>query len=1115
MATKMSFGNIFQQNKVGAGAASVSGQASAEVTPELHLKMSKKIAQLTKVIYALNTKNDEHEAVVQNLKEAHEEELQQLIQQTKDKIASYQSRIGQEAELRQKIQSLETTIKEQERHKQEALEEFTEFKRKEEQRQACLKADHSKTVLGLSQDLLAIKRNFEDRLQQFEESKRRGELDRTNALAELRQAHVEEVDSLKKQLQSEHSGLSKERQELIDQYESEIKNLYSQNNELKNEKRQTVEDYEAKLSKAQAFYERELAALKDGELRKNAEEWKEREAALRRQAAERQHELERQIENISMQLAVCEEDLVVYKNKLTQTQSELALREGDSGSLSKQLVEAKHEASQAITGLKQLEGELAASRERCQEQASDLIKKSSQIGTLEATRLSNESTMKDLRSSLAKLEDKLQWMEKERDSLENSKKSLSERQHSQLKSLEKALEELSIEKQVMKERYEKELESIKISSKEERDILTRDHEALVKKMQGEHKEARELAVTKAAQELASLRQELESSLEETSQRLSQERDAIQSQLDQTREELTVRLQSAEAECKRLLSILHESKQGLGSANSEITSLSKVNLELKAELEGVQKELREAKNQGLMFRTELDRLKHTHESKMAEAKEEMKSKLNQLSKDLDERWTDTLRRECDKLQSELTEQHSSDKKAALQQLASMKEQELVASRTGWENKLKDLLQEISQLREALHSKAEQAQKEVVTVQGLADQKLNKLKFEMAAAAEEHAQALSLLKAEKEKEEERLRQEKEAAVEELEQRLTRQYKEDMEEQLKSHRAAMEALREEAERSRQNDLTSKSTEHRQAIERMKLELTQRQIAEMDQLARAHRTQMAAAKMELERSIELKQLQEREHKAQELELKEDVRQRDKHIDTVEKQLGEVNQDINKLNKQLEFKGQEVLKVKSEAEEQLRRQEQRLAEAHHRDMDAQAAEHLRETQSMLGEFNRAQELLKDKISALQIMLEEAEERYQSRDSRPEDLEHIARLKETVSEQEAAMQKLVDEKRYFQLELINRETNFNKVFNTNPNVGVLNPFAHKKKKSLETREAPRYVSAPSLNTMTVSGSGSGGGSPSHQRLDPLPDSPIHDIQLNPKKPLQMPRPPKTKKFINT
>ncbi len=36
--------------------------------------------------------------------------------------------------------------------------------------------------------------------------------------------------------------------------------------------------------------------------------------------------------------------------------------------------------------------------------------------------------------------------------------------------------------------------------------------------------------------------------------------------------------------------------------------------------------------------------------------------------------------------------------------------------------------------------------------------------------------------------------------------------------------------------------------------------------------------------------------------------------------------------------------------------------------MDSQVAEHLRETQNMVHEFSRAQELLKDKVSALQLM---------------------------------------------------------------------------------------------------------------------------------------------------
>jgi hypothetical protein len=35
---------------------------------------------------------------------------------------------------------------------------------------------------------------------------------------------------------------------------------------------------------------------------------------------------------------------------------------------------------------------------------------------------------------------------------------------------------------------------------------------------------------------------------------------------------------------------------------------------------------------------------------------------------------------------------------------------------------------------------------------------------------------------------------------------------------------------------------------------------------------------------------------------------------------------------------------------------------------------------------------------------------------------------------------LQDEKKHFQMELVNRETNFNKMFNGDPKVGVMNPL---------------------------------------------------------------------------
>ena len=40
--------------------------ASSEVFPDLHHKMSKKIAQLTKVIYHLNTRNEDHQSGIKH-----------------------------------------------------------------------------------------------------------------------------------------------------------------------------------------------------------------------------------------------------------------------------------------------------------------------------------------------------------------------------------------------------------------------------------------------------------------------------------------------------------------------------------------------------------------------------------------------------------------------------------------------------------------------------------------------------------------------------------------------------------------------------------------------------------------------------------------------------------------------------------------------------------------------------------------------------------------------------------------------------------------------------------------------------------------------------------------
>jgi len=66
----------------------------------------------------------------------------------------------------------------------------------------------------------------------------------------------------------------------------------------------------------------------------------------------------------------------------------------------------------------------------------------------------------------------------------------------------------------------------------------------------------------------------------------------------------------------------------------------------------------------------------------------------------------------------------------------------------------------------------------------------------------------------------------------------------------------------------------------------------------------------------------------------------------------------------------------------------------------------------------------------------------------------IVQLKLAVEQKEHQIQQIMVDKKYYQMELVNRETNYNKVFNSNPNVGVLNPRAATKKKKNGSMKVP-------------------------------------------------------------
>uniref|UniRef100_A0A8D0FXB2 Family with sequence similarity 184 member B n=1 Tax=Strix occidentalis caurina TaxID=311401 RepID=A0A8D0FXB2_STROC len=221
------------------GSKAARSSSAEERSQEMHVKMCKKIAQLTKVIYALNTKNDEHEASIHALREAHEEEIQHILAETRETILQCKSKAEEEQVLRKRIQALEIAVEHHKRLKEEALAELTLCKKQMEEREPRTEAKQAQTVL--STNTVDTNADFENELLHLNRQS-------DGLLNECKASRRANLD--KKVILDEKYNV--EGQALI----NEIKNL-------KRENQRATEEYAQKTNKLQASYEREKEDLKN------------------------------------------------------------------------------------------------------------------------------------------------------------------------------------------------------------------------------------------------------------------------------------------------------------------------------------------------------------------------------------------------------------------------------------------------------------------------------------------------------------------------------------------------------------------------------------------------------------------------------------------------------------------------------------------------------------------------------------------------------------------------------------------------------------------------------------------------------------------------------------
>ncbi|XP_009946817.1 PREDICTED: protein FAM184A isoform X3 [Leptosomus discolor] len=1067
--------------------------------------MSKKIAQLTKVIYALNTKNDEHEAAIQALKDAHEEEIQQILAETREKILQYKSKVAEEMDLKRKIQVLEESLEDHKKMKHQALTEFEAYKDRVEDMQLCAEAQHVQRVVTMSREVEEIRKKFEERLRSFIQLQVQYEKDKRTALEDLRAAHRLEIQELLKTQQNQNATLSKGQEKLEELHRLELEDLNSKVEELRLERKKLIEDYEGKLSKAQSFYEHELDSLKRSQLftAESLHACKEKEVELRKEFQTQESILRKNLGKLKTELQMVQDEAASLREKCQKLQVALGTAENNVQVLQKQLDDVKEEEMSLLSKHKEVESELAAARERLQQQATDLVLKASHIGMLQATQMTQEVTIRDLESEKSRLKEKLSQLEEERNLLQSKTQSLDERQRQQILALEKKVHEA---RETQREYYEKELVKLQARLEGEAAQLKEAHSKTLEELAWKHHTAIEAAHSNANKDKKKLQMELEQQFEKEKLHLEDDKNQLRQQLENLKEELTTKLTSANQEVCRLQDLVRKSEQGLGTAEGHISTLQETQEILQKELELTRARLRETTDSLYSVEGELDQERQQHEAMIAAMREEEKFKVDRMARDLEIKWTENLRQECNKLREELRLQHEEDKKAAMTQLLQLKEREKNAARDGWQKKVEDLLDQISLLKQNLEMQLSQSQSSLQQLQAQFSQERQRLTQEIQELEEEHQQRHKSLQEAHILAFQNMEETKEQEQKELEERLQQKHSEELHALKETHKQAMEGFKLEMEQELQTLRFELEDEGKAMLASLRSELNHQHAAAIDQLRHNHQQELVAAKMELERSIELGRRQEKEFLCRISDLQDELRHRDHHIAELDKEILHLHENISALTKELEFKGKEVLRIRSESNQQIRMHEQDLSKKHEKELDVLTADHIREKQSMLADFNKTQELLKEINSALQISLEEMEEKYKNRESRPEDLQLISELKDLIAERDQLIKKLIEDKKFYQLELVNRETNYNKMFNASPNVGVINPLVKQKKKN--DKSTNRFVSVPNLSALESSGV-VGNGHPN--RLDPIPNSPIHDIEFNSSKPLPQPMPPKEPK----
>jgi hypothetical protein len=1056
------------------------GPTPHEVFPDLHHKMSKKIAQLTKVIiilsplfpghlltflpsflpsfqviYHLNSRNEDRQYELEEVHSSHQRELQDILQDAATKISRFKEQLDTKRGEAATAREVEHLRVKHEKERAEALEQLRLLKRQAADREDALGDEYARRVDDMEEEVSTMKQAFAESAAQFSErsaaleiSLERARAGEKEATAALRASHAAElaeaVQTGNERYNSMIAEQMAEKEVLKQELSIELQNAAEQ--QLGRLRAELGAQKETALLSVKREAAAELARVREELLAKVGSAVSHGERASR----ERDEALE-VAESVRKELVAARKEAEITAAALNTTGK-------SSAEALQQLRVQLRERSQEVNQLQASMAELQARAQEA-EAASDFKVQSlqesasSQVTALQAR---NEELRCELDRALARYRELAD---------SSSKEALVLRTELQEKETALAMARgVAAEKTRLVTEWEGKAQSA--------EVLTNETRALLDRLQEKGRQD-EIALARMTEGLSGEKA-----------RLLQEKDSLYSTLEQTRSDLAAQKASGDAsavEADRLRSLLNVSSNEIKELRSRIeassreegglrldyeTACQKVK-ELQCSLEsaaveadGLRKQLLEGDRErdGLIAQLKDVRLsvssietqREAEQSAAADLRKEvavLKSSNSELQKA--EGLLQKMAAEADEARRETTERLQTEAREALA-LARRTQQSAVAAADAARARDVEMLRADMIVAHAAEMSAlRQKYQQMSATQSAEAEELKRsvqdLEMKLCSTREllERTQKMGDIAVEQE----RSRTLEEARAGEA--ALKSIHEKDLEAALQrerlKHAEAIEALQlgwekkaDECTQKARDAEKAAAAEAAAALARgHELEIAA-QAAAAAELLDAERKRLCDAMIDAENSADQRMMQATEDLAS---VRASSQQ---EIEALKKQ---IESDREAAKCQIAAADRRVDAERAEAEQNAAAAAQNLAmqkaaadgalaaerENRERNASAAAATLAAEREAFENQRREYEQTIVDARGSIVLL----ERQFRERPSRAEDVTRIQELEAQVASKTALVLRTQEEMAYFKRELLNREDNYNKRFNASPIVGIM------------------------------------------------------------------------------